>query len=62
LNGLVGKGKIGRGVGALLQLHGTWGEERRGWWGSDVGGATRRKEKGRPGLGRATRMEDGVGA
>jgi hypothetical protein len=27
-----------------------------------VGGATWRKEKGRPGLARATRMEDGVGA
>jgi hypothetical protein len=49
-------------VDALLRSRSTGGEERRGWWGSGAGGATRRKEKGRLGLGRAKRMEDGVGA
>jgi hypothetical protein len=49
-------------VGTLLRSRGTEGEERRGWWGSGAGGTTRRKEEGRPGLGRATQMEDGVGA
>jgi hypothetical protein len=49
-------------VGALLRSRSTGGEERKGWWGSGAGGATRRKEKGRLGLGRAMRMEDGMGA
>jgi hypothetical protein len=39
---------------AWLGSCGTEGEERRGWWGSDAGGTTRRKE-GRLGLGHATR-------
>jgi hypothetical protein len=48
-------------VGTLLRSRGTEGEERRGWWGFGAGGTTRRKEEGRPGLDRATQMEDGVG-
>jgi hypothetical protein len=48
-------------VGALSRSHSTEGEVRREWWVSGAGGATRRKEEGRPGLGRATWMEDGVG-
>jgi hypothetical protein len=61
LSELEGKGKIGGDVDALLRSHDIGGEERRGWWGSGAGGVTWRKEKGKPRLGRATRMEDDVG-
>jgi hypothetical protein len=37
-------------------------EERRGRWGSSAGGTTRRKEKGRPRLGHATRRRMAWGA
>jgi hypothetical protein len=57
---LMGK-RMASAVGTLLGSRGTK-EEERGWWGSSAGSATRRKEEGRLGFGRATRRRTAWGA
>jgi hypothetical protein len=58
---LTGKGMAGA-VGALLWSRRTEEEDRRGWWASGAGGATWRKEEGRPGFGHAMRRRTVWGA
>jgi hypothetical protein len=51
----------GGDVSVLSLLRDTEGEERKGWWGSGAGGATWRKEEGRPGLDHAMRRRTAWG-